>query len=111
MSKTVFFIITFSGIWQSAQIQAKDIYGIEVSALYQLEDEVNPPFDFQSKRKLHKCGGKGSNHFRIYSEDPTTADRRFRLTLTAFSQGLKLSVGTVKCEGKRMVADWVRLSH
>lgn len=111
MNKTALIIIALSGFWLSSGVQAKDMYGIEVNAVYQLEDEVNPPFDFQSKRKLHKCGGKSSNHFRVYSEDITTGERRFKLVLAAFAQGAKVSIGTVKCEGKRMVASWIRLSH
>jgi hypothetical protein len=106
LSLILIFLLPFS-----SHILAKDIYGIEVTAIYQLEDEVNPPFDFQSKHNLHKCGGKKSNHFRVYSDDITTGNRRFKLLLSAFSQQTKISVGTMKCEGKRMITSWIRLSR
>jgi hypothetical protein len=88
---------------------AKLVKGVEVSALGQLADDEEAPFEIVANNKVHKCGGKSSNRFLIYSEDPDVAMRRFLLALEAMRNDWVLTLNTEGCEGSALRAFEIRL--
>lgn len=83
--------------------------GIEVSAIGQLDDDEESPFEVIAANKAHKCGGKNSNRFLVYSEDPDVAFRRFTLALEAMRNNWTLTLKTDDCEGSALRAFEIRL--
>ena len=93
--------------WSSDQI----VEGLVVSALEQREDDEEAPFDIHSSNKIHNCGGKPSNVYRVYSEYDAVAQRRFLLALEAFKSRLPLAIITNGCEGRVLRVSTIRLSR
>jgi len=82
-----------------------------VSSVEQRVDDEEAPFDIHSSNKIHNCGGKPSNVYRVYSEYDTVAMRRFQLALEALKTRLKLSVITDGCEGRILKVKSLRLDR
>jgi len=82
-----------------------------VSSVEQRVDDEEAPFDIHSSNKIHNCGGKPSNVYRVYSEYDTVAMRRFKLALEALKTRLKLSVITDGCEGRILKVKSLRLDR
>ena len=93
--------------WASDQV----VEGLIVNGLEQREDDEEAPFDIHSSNKIHNCGGKPSNVYRVYSEYDAVAQRRFLLALEAFKSRLPLAVITNGCEGRVLRVNTVRLSR
>lgn len=85
------------------------IQGLEVAALGQLADDEEAPFEIVALNKVHNCGGKKSNRFLVYSEDPDVAQRRFLLALEAMRNNWVLTLNTDGCDGNALRAFEVRL--
>ena len=95
----------------SVHADDQDVSGLIVSGLEQRVDDEEAPFDFHSKNKIHKCGGKPSNVYRVYSEYDTVALRRFQLVLEALKSGLTLSLIPGTCEGRVLTVKTLRLDR
>ncbi len=87
------------------------VQGLKVSSLEQRVDDEEAPFDIHSSNKIHNCGGKPSNVYRVYSEYDTVAQRRFLLSLEALKHQLSLAVITDECEGRVLRVHGVRLDR
>lgn len=87
------------------------VNGLRVSSLEQQVDDEEAPFDFHSSNKIHKCGGKPSNVYRVYSEYNTVAMRRFQLALEALKNKMTLSLITDGCEGRVLKVKSLRLGR
>ena len=87
------------------------VEGLIVKGLEQREDDEEAPFDIHSSNKIHNCGGKPSNVYRVYSEYDAVAQRRFLLALEAFKGRLPLAVVTNGCEGRVLRVHTIRLSR
>jgi hypothetical protein len=97
----------------SAITRASDniVTGLIVSGLEQKVDDEEAPFDIHSSNKIHNCGGKPSNVYRIYSEYDAVAQRRFLLALEAYKSGMPLTVYTDGCEGRVLKIHSLRLTR
>ena len=91
--------------WASDQF----VEGLMVKGLEQREDDEEAPFDIHSSNKIHNCGGKPSNVYRVYSEYDVVAQRRFLLALEALRLRFKLSIMTDGCEGRVLKVKSLRL--
>ncbi len=87
------------------------VHGIIISSIEQLEDDEEAPFEIRARNKAHRCGGKSSSLFRVYSEYEAVAMRRFLLALEAMKQGWSISVTTDGCEDKALLVNSIRLEH
>jgi len=87
------------------------VSGLIVNHLEQKVDDEEAPFDIYSSNKIHKCGGKPSNVYRVYSEYDAVAQRRFQLALEALKTRLKLTLITNGCEGRVLRIRSVRLDR
>ena len=87
------------------------VEGLSVSSLEQRVDDEEAPFDIHSANKVHNCGGKPSNVYRVYSEYDAVAQRRFLLALEALKSGMSLTVLTSGCEGRVLKVHSLRLSR
>ena len=88
---------------------AKVIRDVQVNSVEVAKDDEEGPFDIRSGNKVHKCGGKQSNIFRVYSEYEAVQDRRFTLALEALTSGRLLTLTSDYCEGAAMVIKKIRL--
>ena len=88
-----------------------DVRGLKVDAIAQLEDDEEAPFDILASNKRHKCGGKSSNRFRVYSEFNIVSERRFNMVMNAMSNGFSLSISTHGCEGSALLVERIRVSR
>lgn len=79
------------------------IEGMIVSGIEQSVDDEEAPFDILARNKIHNCGGKPSNRFRVHSEYETVAMRRFLMAMKAMEKGWRLNVKRDGCEGNAMV--------
>ena len=91
-------------------ILSKPVTGVYVSAIGQLEDDEEAPFEIIANNKVHKCGGKPSNRFIVYSEDPIVGHRRFLLALEALRNNWVLTLDTSDCEDNALIVDAIRLT-
>ncbi|GAA6136209.1 hypothetical protein NBRC116188_29990 [Oceaniserpentilla sp. 4NH20-0058] len=87
------------------------VSGLVVSSVEQRIDDEEAPFDIYSSNKVHKCGGKPSNIYRVYSEYDQVALRRFQLALEALKGKFTLSVITDNCEGRVLKVKSLRLNR
>ncbi len=87
------------------------VHGLIISSIEQMEDDEEAPFEIRARNKAHRCGGKSSSLFRVYSEYEVVAQRRFLLVLEAMRQGWNISVTTDGCEGKALIVNSIRLEH
>ncbi len=87
------------------------VHGIIISSIEQLEDDEEAPFEIRARNKAHRCGGKSSSLFRVYSEYEAVAMRRFLLAVEAMKQGWSISVTTDGCEDKALLVNSIRLEH
>ena len=102
----------FSSVMVSTlQAYAESIKSLKVVSVYQIEDDSDAGFDFFTSKKVHKCGGKLSNRFRSYSDDPQVSERKLSLILNAMNHGYSLTVGVDDCEGKAMRVDYIGISR
>lgn len=88
---------------------SEQVSGLVVSSIEQREDDEEAPFDIHSRNKIHNCGGKPSNVYRVYSEFDTVAQRRFMLALEALKSRMTLTVWTDGCEGRILKVNSLRL--
>jgi len=107
----VVIIILLAVFSQLSISEDKVVRGVLVSGIEQSEDDEEAPFDIYSRNKVHKCGGKTSNLFRIYNEYDAVAHRKFLLILTAMKQNWSISFTTNGCDGKALMVDSLRLDH
>lgn len=84
---------------------------VEVASIGQLADDEESPFELIAANKLHKCGGKQSSRFKVYSQDPDVAMRRFLLAMEAMRNGWTLTLKTKGCEGRALRVFGVRLNR
>lgn len=112
MPKTIYSLLLIA-LFLPISVLADDqnVSGLIVSSLEQRVDDEEAPFDFHSKNKVHSCGGKPSNVYRVYSEYDTVALRRFNLVLEALKTGLTLSIITGDCEGRVLNVKTLRLDR
>lgn len=101
-------LCSFSAITRAAD---NIVVGLSVSGLEQRVDDEEAPFDIHSSNKIHNCGGKPSNVYRVYSEYEAVAQRRFLLALEAFKSRMTLSVYTDGCDGRALKIHSLRLSR
>ncbi len=106
---TVFIILVI--LSQIGLGEDKVVSGLLVSGIEQSEDDEEAPFDIYARNKVHKCGGKTSNLFRIYNEYDTVAQRKFLLVLTAMKNNWSISFTTNGCDGRALMVDSLRLEH
>lgn len=88
-----------------------DVRGLKVDAIAQLEDDEEAPFDILASNKRHKCGGKSSNRFRVYSEFNIVSERRFSMVMNAMTHGYSLSISTHGCEGSALLVERIKVSR
>lgn len=93
--------------WADSQM----VEGLLVNSLEQREDDEEAPFDIHSSNKIHNCGGKPSNVYRVYSEYDTVAQRRFLLALEALKSGMPLTIRSTDCEGRVLRVNSLRLER
>ena len=105
--KALVFLLVFFLNWQSAQ--ALVIRDVLINSVESATDDEEAPFDMRSGNKLHRCGGKQSNIYRIYSENEVVQHMRFKLALEALTSGRSLTLTTETCEGAAMVIKKIRL--
>ncbi len=86
---------------------AEPVNNLKVIAVYQMDDEAGAAFEFFTDKPAHKCGGKPSNRFRVYSRHGEVNDRKFRLIVDALAHQYKVSIGTEGCEGKAMKTGFI----
>lgn len=79
------------------------IEGIIISSIEQSVDDEEAPFDILARNKIHNCGGKPSNRFRVHSEYESVAMRRFLMAMKAMEKGWRITGKHNGCEGKVMV--------
>ena len=113
MFKKYYCLIFFSFACLSDLSWAEDkvVTGLKISAIEQIEDDEEAPFDFYARNKAHRCGGKSSNLFRVYSEYDMVANRRFTLVLTAMKQNWDVRVSTNGCDGRALMVNSLRLER
>jgi hypothetical protein len=104
-------ILCVCAFMTNARGNERAVEGLSVSGLEQRVDDEEAPFDIHSANKIHNCGGKPSNVYRVYSEYDTVAQRRFLMALEALKSGLSLTVITSDCEGRVLKVDTLRLSR
>jgi len=107
MHLRIFILLTFLGVMNV--YASEQVTGLVVSSLEQREDDEEAPFDIHSSNKIHNCGGKPSNVYRVYSEFDTVAQRRFMLALEALKSRMTLSVWTDGCDGRVLRVNSLRL--
>ena len=90
-------------------IQAQVIRDVLVNSVESAKDDEEAPFDIRSGNKLHRCGGKQSNIYRVYSENEIVQSMRFKLALEALTSGRSLTLTTETCEGAAMAIKKIRL--
>lgn len=106
----IYFILTIVfGVFLSSTSYAAVVRDIVVNSVELAKDDEEAPFDIRSANKVHKCGGKQSNIFRVYSEYEPVQQRRFMLAMEALTSGRTLTVTTDYCEGAAMVIKKIRL--
>ena len=105
--KALAFLFLLLFHWQT--VQAQVIRDVLVNSVESAKDDEEAPFDIRSGNKLHRCGGKQSNIYRIYSENEVVQSIRFRLALEALTSGRSLTLTTETCEGAAMVIKKIRL--
>ena len=88
-----------------------DVTGLIVESVAQVEDDEEAPFDIRASNKRHKCGGKNSNLFRVFSEYEIVSQRRFDMAMTAMLHTKMLSLSTNGCDGKALIVERVRISR
>ena len=104
-----FFIFLVSIFIYSQAIQAQVIRDVSVNSVESAKDDEEAPIDIRSGNKLHRCGGKQSNVYRIYSDNEAVQNMRFKLVLEALTSGRSLTLTTDSCEGAVMLIKKVRL--
>lgn len=104
-----FFILLISTFLFCQVIQAQVIRDILVNSVESAKDDEEAPFDIRSGNKLHRCGGKQSNIYRVYSDNEVVQNMRFKLALEALTSGRSLTLTTEACEGAVMLIKKVRL--
>jgi hypothetical protein len=111
LKKSLFYIVLMSILspWAWAGEQLVD--GLMVSSIEQREDDEEAPFDIHSSNKIHNCGGKPSNVYRVYSEYDVVGQRRFLLSLEALKLQMPLAVLTDACEGRVLRVHALRLDR
>jgi len=110
MRGLVYWLLFFS-VCEPALSDTTKVHGIIISSIEQLEDDEEAPFEIRARNKAHRCGGKSSSLFRVYSEYEAVAMRRFLLALEAMKQGWSISVTTDGCEDKALLVNSIRLEH
>ncbi|OUR66436.1 hypothetical protein A9Q73_07095 [Bermanella sp. 47_1433_sub80_T6] len=110
MRKLVYWLLFFA-VCAPAWSDTTKVHGIIISSIEQLEDDEEAPFEIRARNKAHRCGGKSSSLFRVYSEYEAVAMRRFFLALEAMKQGWSISVTTDGCEDKALLVNSIRLEH
>lgn len=99
-------LIALPGLAQAAKYSVK---GLKVESIAQEIDDEEAPFSIRSKNKFHKCGGKSSNLFIVYSEYEQVANQRFILVLEAMKNNWSISASTHGCDGRALVVKQIRL--
>ncbi len=94
-----------------AMASEKKVRGLIINGLEQKADDEEAPFEIRARNKVHKCGGKSSNLFRIFSEYETVGQRRFLLALTAMERGWKVTLETDGCDGRALSVKSIRIEH
>ncbi len=108
----LFFICIFFSIL-TAQAWAEDsrVHGLIISSIEQVEDDEEAPFEIRARNKAHRCGGKSSSLFRVYSEYEGVAQRRFLLVLEAMKNAWPVSVSTHGCDDKALIVNSIRIER
>ena len=97
--------------WSSTVFASDKISDLDIIAIYQIEDDEDAGFDFFTSQKSHKCGGKLSNRFRVYSDDSAVLDRKFQLVMNAFDNKRRVTVGKDGCEGTALITTYIGISQ
>ncbi len=97
------------GMLIASSTLSQTVQGVVVQSIAQNVDDEEAPFDIISSNKIHKCGGKTSNWFRVYSQDPEVGHRRFLLVLEALRSHLPLTFTTDGCDGSALKVKGVQL--
>ena len=84
---------------------------VQIQSLSSTMDQPQPPIDFQTTKRLHHCGDKRSNHYRLYTRHSETHRQRLSLLLMALNNGLEVTLRPKGCEGPRMLVDWIKISR
>lgn len=105
------FLLFFSCFISQASAEVFSVKGLLIESIAQVEDDEEAPFEIRAVNKRHKCGGKSSNLFRIYSEYELVGERRFNMAMNAMEHGYNLSLTTKGCEGNALVAHKIRISR
>ena len=104
-----FFVLILLLFLNICATEAQVIRDVLVNSIESAKDDEEAPFDIRSGNKLHKCGGKQSNIYRVYSDNETVQNMRFQLALQALTSGRGLTLTTETCEGAAMIIKKVRL--
>lgn len=104
-------LIIFFLLFLSPSLMADEniIEGLLIIGIEQSVDDEEAPFDIIARNKMHKCGGKTSNRFRVHSEHETVAMRRFLLAMAALKNNWALVVSSNGCEGSTLVINRIGL--
>lgn len=111
MKRLLRFFLCFMVMPWMAVADEQLVSGLVVSSVEQRVDDEEAPFDIHSSNKIHKCGGKPSNVYRVYSEYDQVALRRFQLALEALKGKLTLSLITDNCDGRALRVKSLRLDR
>ncbi|MFT6153840.1 MAG: hypothetical protein ACJA0E_001881 [Bermanella sp.] len=88
-----------------------NVTGLKVGSISQDEDDEESPFEIRAINKQHKCGGKPSNLFKVYSEYSDVSNRRYDMAMNAMIGNYSLSLGTHGCKGNALIVNEIRIHH
>lgn len=109
-SRKTYVLLLFGFFFYSSTCAANfDVKGLLIESVAQIKDDEEAPFNLRASNKRHKCGGKPSNLFRVYSEHAVTGERMFSLSMSALIHGFTLSVSTNGCDGNALIINQIRI--
>jgi hypothetical protein len=88
-----------------------NVSGLKVASIAQVEDDEESPFEIRALNKQHKCGGKVSNLFKVYSEYYAVALRRYDMAMQAMIGNHSLSLGTHGCKGNALIVNEILIHY
>jgi hypothetical protein len=107
------YLIVFLLILLPMQVSAAtfNVIGLKVASIAQVEDDEESPFEIRALNKQHKCGGKASNLFKVYSEYNEVALRRYDMAMQAMIGNYSLSLGTHGCKGNALIVNEILIHY
>lgn len=102
-------VLLLCGLQAKSLAASYEVTDILISSIAQEDDDEEAPIVFWASNKTHKCGGKPSNRFIVFSEHSQVSQQRTLLLQLAFTQQFTVSVSTKGCYEKALRVDAIRI--